>query len=232
MRLTDTVRKNRLYRLEVIRRRTLVQRSQVAIQQIADDVRRQLEETEARLLTNARERGERFSERLRQLLLDELGVRLTHSDGTVLEAERANRAAAGRNLFALELPRTMATGEWFREQSFVPTELIRKIFESWKLGMGDRATLLGLEKSDQRLASEFLAGEATIAGRDIKDRIAYLILIKSTLHSLFRNADVENEWLREMHGLLGGCTPMALLLEGSMENILRVKEFCDEASNG
>ena len=126
----------------------------------------------------------------------------------------------------------MPTGEWPREQSFVPTELIRKILESWKLGMGDKAALLGLEESDQRLASEFLAGETTIAGRDIKDRIAYLILIKSTLHSLFRNADVENEWLRERHGLLGDRTPMDLLLEGSMENMLRVKEFCDEASSG
>lgn len=228
-RSTDTRRKNQLYRLVVIRQRTLVRRSQCAVQQIADDVRRQLEETESMLLTHAPKQCERFSERLRHLLLDELKVQLAHSDWPSPEAGRANQIAAGRDLFSIKLPRVMSTGVWPREQSFVPTELIHKIFETWKLEMRDRATLLGLEESDQWLASEFLAGKATIAGRDIKDRIAYLILIKSTLYSLFRNEDVENEWLREAHGLLGNRTPLGLLLEGSMENMLLVKEFCDEA---
>lgn len=179
------------------------------------------------LLTHAPKPRERFSERLRQLLLDELNVRPSPSDGT--GQEHANQTDAVQHLFPVELPRFMSTDQWFREQSFVPTQLIHKIFETWNLEMREKATLLGLEESDQRLASEFLAGRATIAGRDIKDRIAYLILIKSTLFSLFRNEEVENEWLRETHGLLGDRTPLGLLLEGSMENMLLVKEFCDEA---
>lgn len=228
-RSTDTRRKNQLYRLVVIRRRTLMRRSQCAVQQIAADVRRQLEETESTLLTYAPKQCERISERLRHLLLDELKVWLTHSDGTGLEAERANQSAAGRDLFSIAPPRMMSKDIWPREQPFLPTQLIHKIFETWNLGMREKATLLGLEESDQQLARDFLAGRATIAGRDVKDRIAYLILIKSTLYSLFRNEDVENEWLRETHGLLGDRTPMGLLLEGSMENMLLVKEFCDEA---
>ena len=228
VRSTDARRKNQLYRLMAIRSRTVVRRSQIAVRQIADDVRRQVEETESTLLTHAPKQRERFSELLRQLLLDELKVRLTRSDRKSLEAEHANRTEEGSDLFSSATPSNMSTGAWPREQSFVPTQLIHKIFETWNLEMRDRATLLGLEESDQRLASEFLAGRAKIAGRDIKDRIAYLVLIKSTLFSLFRSKDVEIEWLRETHDLLGDRTPLSLLLEGSLENMLLVKRFCDE----
>ncbi len=228
-RSTDARRKNQLYRLMEIRSRTLVRRSQIAVRQIADDVRRQVEEIESTLFMHAPEQRERYSEHLRQLLLDELELRLARSDGTSLEAEHANRTESGADLFSSAAPSNMSTGAWPRKQPFVPTQLIHKIFETWNLELRDKATLLGLEESDQRLASEFLAGRAKIEGRDIKDRIAYLILIKSTLYSLFRNEDVENEWLRETHGLLGDRTPLGLLLEGSLENMLLVKEFCDDA---
>lgn len=229
VRSTDMRRKNQLYRLMEIRSRTLVRRSQIAVRQIADDVRRQVEETASTLFTYAPKQRERFSEHLRQLLLAELEVWLTRSDGTSLEAEHANRTEARSDPFSSAAPSNMSTGAWPRKQSFVPTQLIHRIFETWNLEMRDKATLLGLEESDQWLASEFLAGRVTIVGRDIKDRIAYLILIKSTLFSLFRNEDVENEWLRETHQLLGGRTPLSLLLDGSLENILLVKQFCDEA---
>ena len=227
-RSTAARRKNQLHRLMVIRRRTFVRHSRFAVQQIANDVLRQLEETESELPTHTPKERERFSERLRQLLLDELQVRLTCDDGLGLEAEDTIRTEVGPYLYSIELPRMTSASAWPCERSFVPTQLIHKIFESWNLEMRDKAALLGLEESDQHLAKEFLAGKSTISGRDIKDRIACLILIKSTLYSLFRNEGVENEWLRETHGLLGDRAPLGLLLEGSMENILLVKEFCDE----
>lgn len=229
VRLNRTTRKNQLYRLVVIRQRTLARRSQLAIQQIADDVCRQLEETESTLLTRTPRQREPDSVRLRQLLLDELKVRLTRIDRTEPDSEQANQTVAGSDLFAIEVPRITSAGAWPREQSFVPTQLVHRIFETWRLEARDMATLLGLEESDQLLAREFLAGRVKIAGRDIKDRIGYLILIKNSLYSLFQNEDVENEWLRETHGLLGDRTPLALLLEGSMKNMLLVKKFCDEA---
>ena len=96
--------------------------------------------------------------------------------------------------------------------------------------MKDAAILLGFEASDQSSVSDILNGRVKIDRRDIKDRIAYLIQIRSTLFSLFRAEDIENEWLRETHAMLGNRAPLDLLLEGSMENLLLVKEFCDEAA--
>ena len=72
-----------------------------------------------------------------------------------------------------------------------------------------------------------LNGIVTLRGRDVRDRIAYLFAIRATLSSLFRDLDVENEWLREPHSLLHGESPLALLSNGSVEDLLVVKEYVD-----
>lgn len=109
-----------------------------------------------------------------------------------------------------------------------PLLLVRRILETWKLGSREQSILLGLDASDQASFQEFITGNAANYGRDARDRIAYLIQIRNTLFALFRDDEVENEWLRETHTLLGDRAPMDLLLEGSMANLLLVKEYCDE----
>ena len=111
-----------------------------------------------------------------------------------------------------------------------PVQFIKKLLDAWRLEEKDAASLLGLEPSDPRYAADLLAGRAAIEGRDAKDRIAYLFLIRATLDSLLRDEDVENDWLRAPHAMLDDKTPMTLLLEGSMENLLLVKEYVEVVS--
>ena len=111
-----------------------------------------------------------------------------------------------------------------------PVQFIKKLLEAWRLEEKDAASLLGLEASDLRYAADLLAGRAAIEGRDAKDRIAYLFLIRATLDSLLRDEDVENDWLRAPHAMLDDKAPMTLLLEGSMENLLLVKEYVEVVS--
>ena len=75
-----------------------------------------------------------------------------------------------------------------------------------------------------------LQGHATLRGRDAKDRIAHLFQIRRLLWALFRDKTVENEWLREPRAVLKGKTPMDLLVEGSMENLLLVREVVELAA--
>jgi uncharacterized protein (DUF2384 family) len=51
--------------------------------------------------------------------------------------------------------------------------------------------------------------------------------MRSTLSALFQNEEVENEWLRERHAMLDDQVPLRLLMEGSMENLLLIKEYVD-----
>ena len=70
----------------------------------------------------------------------------------------------------------------------------------------------------------------TCTTETFRDRIAHLFHIRQTLSSLFRDLDVENEWLREPHTLLDDQEPLKLLLGGSMEDLLLVKEYVDAAA--
>ena len=105
-----------------------------------------------------------------------------------------------------------------------PIQFVEKLLKTWRLTPKDAVPLLG---GDQDYVSRLLRGSAQLAGRDIKDRIAYLFRIRQTLSSLFRDEDTENEWLREPHELLNGTAPLQLLREGSLENMLTVKEYVD-----
>ena len=112
----------------------------------------------------------------------------------------------------------------------IPIQLINKILETWRLDKANAVPLLGLEPPDQGYAADVLAGRTALRGRDAKDRLAYLIQMRMALSEWFRDEEVENEWLREPHEPLDGKVPMQLLLEGSMENLLLVREYIEAAT--
>ncbi len=68
-------------------------------------------------------------------------------------------------------------------------------------------------------------GYGILSGCDVRDRIACLLEIRGTLSGLFKDQDVENDWLREPHSMLNDQKPLDLLLEGSIENLLLVRDY-------
>lgn len=111
-----------------------------------------------------------------------------------------------------------------------PVRFVETLLGTWRLQRGDAVPLLGFESSEGEYVRAILDGRQPLVGRDIKYRIACLLVIRSTLFGLFRDEAVENEWLREPHRALDDRTPMALLLEGAMENLLLVREYVEEVA--
>ena len=113
-----------------------------------------------------------------------------------------------------------------------PVRFVVKLLTTWELKpeVESACTLLGFESSEATYVRDILEGRATLRGRDVKDRIAHLFRIRTLLSSLFRDDAVENEWLREPRDILNGKAPMELLMEGSMENLLLVREFVELAT--
>lgn len=111
-----------------------------------------------------------------------------------------------------------------------PVQFISKLLKTWQLDPKDAVPLLGHEPSEMPYVSDLLNGRTALKGRDAKDRIVYLFHIRKTLSALFPSEEDENKWLRKPHAALEGQTPMQRLLEGSMENLLLVKEFVEEAA--
>lgn len=111
-----------------------------------------------------------------------------------------------------------------------PIQFAAKLADFWRLNQEDLAGLLGFGLGDTAHATALLTGRAELHGRDVRDRIAHLFRIRESLHLLFRDLEVENEWLREPHELLEGKSPMSLMVGGSMEELLLVREYVDEVT--
>ena len=111
-----------------------------------------------------------------------------------------------------------------------PVQFVLKLLVNWRLSEDDAVLLLGFDAEAKGLVRSILAGAIDLHSRDIRDRIAHLFHIRATLSSLFRDLEVENDWLRESHTLLDEREPLELLLGGSMEALLLVKEYVDAAA--
>lgn len=101
---------------------------------------------------------------------------------------------------------------------------------SWRLDIGDVVGLLGYDPEELQYVSDVLDGRRQLRGHDVRNRIAHLFIIRRTLWSLFRNLEVENEWLREQHSMLNGKRPMSLIVGGSMEDLLLAREYVESVA--
>jgi transcriptional regulator with XRE-family HTH domain len=104
-----------------------------------------------------------------------------------------------------------------------PVKFAAKLEKIWRLDGKELGKLLGFE--DEEDVRDLMLGLRNLDTRDAKDRVRHLMRIREALHSLFQNFDAEREWLREPRPELQGQSPLALLLEGSMENLLTVSQF-------
>lgn len=111
-----------------------------------------------------------------------------------------------------------------------PVQFVLKLLDYWRLSRDDSVSILGFDPTDSDYVKDILNGMASLRGRDVRDRIAHLFHIWTTLSSLFQDRDVENDWLRESHALLDERSPLKLLLGGAMEDLLLVKEYVDAAA--
>ena len=108
-----------------------------------------------------------------------------------------------------------------------PVQFIVKLLDTWNLEPDKAAVLLGFEESGKYHVERILSGREPLSGRDAKDRIVHLFHVRKTLSALFRDREVENEWLREPRSLFHDKSPMDLLLEGSMENLLLLRDYVE-----
>ena len=111
-----------------------------------------------------------------------------------------------------------------------PVQFVWKLMGFWRLGMLDVVGILGYDPEDIEHVSAVLGGKEQFRGRDVRERISHLFFIRRALWSLFRDLDVENDWLRERHHMLNEKSPLSLMLEGSMEDFLLAREYVDHAS--
>ncbi len=111
-----------------------------------------------------------------------------------------------------------------------PVQVFKAIVDMWNLNELQATRMLGFEDSELSYATSILHGDITLRGRDPKDRVSHLFVIRSSLASLFRDTQTENTWLREPQRDLENCTPLDFLVDGAFEKLLRVRHLVDVMS--
>lgn len=132
----------------------------------------------------------------------------------------------GRVLYSYEPD--YGTTRRYRGRLKGPVAFLANLLRLWDIDDASAAILLGLE--DVTLVRNILSGASELPTRDTKDRIRHLFAIRAALDQLFRDGTIESDWLREPRAELGGSSPFDLMLEGSMENLLLVRQFVERVS--
>lgn len=101
--------------------------------------------------------------------------------------------------------------------------LFKKIMEDWGFDDQEAATLLGFEAASD--FEEIYLGLKPVSQRDANDRLRAILRIATDLDALFGEVAAIRDWLSEPQRDLDGATPRALLTEGSMEDLLRVRYY-------
>lgn len=105
-----------------------------------------------------------------------------------------------------------------------PVQMLNTIIAAWECTIEDVTNMLGYDPSDTKFVQEILDGVVTLSGRDVKDRVAYLITIYNLLNKLFgMNKVAVTQWLNENQKKLNNTTPYENITSGSMEKLLHTK---------
>jgi hypothetical protein len=106
--------------------------------------------------------------------------------------------------------------------------LIVRLFEQWGLTTADQLNLLGLSESSRSLLAKYRRGHPLPKGRDIQDRVGWLMSIHSALRLLYpHDEELRYSWVNRRNQMLGNLTPLEVMREQGLIGLARVARCLD-----
>ena len=104
------------------------------------------------------------------------------------------------------------------------------LFARWKVTDVDAAVILGglATKTFRRWKD----GDYGRVNRDLADRMSNLLGIHKALRIIFSDPSRGYEWVRAKNSAFGGQSALAILKQGGMEDIIRVRRYLDSVRGG
>ena len=104
---------------------------------------------------------------------------------------------------------------------------VLNILDAWNVSQEDRLALLGCDRATyNRWLETHQIGEL-IPGT--LERLSYILGIWRALQALFPDPAIANTWVHRPNGspVFGGQTPLAVMAQGKIEDLSRVRRFLD-----
>lgn len=107
--------------------------------------------------------------------------------------------------------------------------VVAVLFGKWELPGDAQLALLGMSPESRKLLPQYRRGERALPNaRDTLDRAGYLLGIHKGLRLLFpEDEELRYGWIRRANTLLGGRTPLAVMLEDGLVGLARIARFVD-----
>jgi uncharacterized protein (DUF2384 family) len=103
------------------------------------------------------------------------------------------------------------------------------LFKRWNLSDGEAAILLD---AAPRTFARWKAGSPGRIDRDQRARMSNLMGIHKALRLIFKEAERAYEWVRKPNATFGGKSALAVMLNGELTDLMRVRRYLDAERGG
>lgn len=132
-----------------------------------------------------------------------------------------------------ELPQTQSAPETARITPAEAEAMVRavlRLFEHWGLSDAEARDILGGVAA--RTFARWKAGEIGRIDRDLATRLSLLMGIHKGLRYLFTDPERGYAWVKKPNPILGGQSPVALMANGDIFSLARVRFYLDAERGG
>jgi len=103
------------------------------------------------------------------------------------------------------------------------------LFRRWRLSDGEAAVLLDMAP---RTFARWKAGTPGRIDRDQRARLSNLMGIHKALRLIFKEAERGYDWIRKPNTAFGGASALAVMLNGELTDLMRVRRYLDAERSG
>lgn len=108
---------------------------------------------------------------------------------------------------------------------------VLNILDAWHVSQKDRLAVLGCDQ--ETYTRWFETRQLGKTSPDTLDRLSYILGIYSAVQTLFPDTANADTWVHRPNGSpeFGGQTPLAVMTQGNIEDLARVRRFLDSWLN-
>jgi len=119
-----------------------------------------------------------------------------------------------------------------REMSGPAMRSFLNIAAAWGLSVEEQLALLGWPAKSTY--HKYKSGHVGVLGFDLLMRISIVIGLYKALHILYAHDTLANSWIRmpNTNPMFGGKSPLAIMVDGGMDAMLRVRRLLDARRGG
>lgn len=121
-------------------------------------------------------------------------------------------------------------GEYGVDEVHAMQRAMISLFSRWGVSDTDAAVLLGgiAAKTFRR----WKEGDYGRVNRDLADRMSNLLGIHKALRLIFTDKARGYDWVKAQNSIFAENTPLAIMKQGGMEDIIRIRRYLDSVRGG